>query len=157
LQGILGKNVAEHAGQADEPVVYEERLRVLCHLPTNHENEEMAIYEVIDYLKARKDDPADPIGVMGFTYSEFVVSEEASGEAGKGPVFQGVWWDPDNDWVPDQIALLIVDYRRPPGASLNTFFQAIVRLKQAIAARYADNQRPQDEIWVVAHPLIRFL
>jgi hypothetical protein len=138
-------------------MVYEDRLRVICHLPANHHDEELAVYEVIDYLKGRKDDPDDPIEISGFTYSEFVAREGSRDAAGGGPIFQGVWWDCEKEWVPDQIALLIVDYQQPDDVSRSSFLQAIVRLKQAIFDRYAENGRPQDEIWVVAHQLMRFL
>ncbi len=71
---------------------------------------------------------------------------------------QGLWWDAAmGGWVPDPIAVLIVDYQRHPGVSQQALFQSILKLKRTIAARYRENGRQQEKIWVVAHPLLRFL
>jgi hypothetical protein len=79
-------------------VVFEERLRVIIHLPAGHEDEELAVYEILDLLKQQKDDPTEPMKVMGFTYSAFAGSDKAGAEPeGKGPVFQGMWWDAHGD------------------------------------------------------------
>jgi len=152
--------VVDPNAPSETAVVFEERLRVIVHLPVGHEDEELAVFETLDFLKQQKDDPAEPVKVMGFTYSAFVGSALAlPGEDGsKGPVFQGMWWDAAlGGWVPDPITVLLVDYQRPPGVAQEALFQTIFQLKRTIAARYRENGRQQEEIWVVAHPLLRFL
>ena len=59
--------MADPNPQAAAAVVYEERLRVIVHLPVGHEDEELAAYEVLDLLKKQKDDPSESVKVMGFT------------------------------------------------------------------------------------------
>jgi hypothetical protein len=88
--------LVDQRAQPEEAVVTEERLRVIVHLPVGHEDEELAAFEILDFLKRQKEEPAEPAKVMGFTYSAFAGSDttpKPGGIGGKGPVFQGMWWD----------------------------------------------------------------
>jgi hypothetical protein len=106
----------------------------------NDGQEEKAFFNVLAYLKALKD---QDIGVTGWTTS---VRRPAA--------FQGWWWpDDQEEWIPDSIVLCIVDYRLDLGDP--DLSARVKELKQVIRKSYRRFRRPQEEVWVVAHAVIR--
>jgi hypothetical protein len=140
------------------PIPYEERLRVLCHLPVTNPRQELKMSKVIDYLRGR---PRNVVG--GYTlippFRRFPVSP---GEYREVAFTDGWWWsDPRNEWVRDTIAVLIVDFVHPAGdfAFSATLYREIDDLRQQLFAIYNMGLPPEqreEEFWVVAHPLLRF-
>jgi hypothetical protein len=120
--------------------LHEERTRVTCHLPLNNDQEERAVLRVLDYLKEQRD---EPVGVKGFTHSEF-----------RPPSFRGYWWHPKRrEWIADRIVLCIVDYKLP--LSDPRLSAKVAELKRAIRRCYRESRSPQQEVWVVAQQVIR--
>jgi hypothetical protein len=120
--------------------LYEERARVTCHLPLNNAREEKAVLRILRYLKEQR---REPIGVKGFTHSEFRPSS-----------FRGFWWDARRrEWVEDKVVLCIVDYKL--GFSDERLSVKVEELKRTIREAYRKCGSPQDQVWVVAHPVIR--
>jgi hypothetical protein len=120
--------------------LHEARTRVTCNLPVNNEQEEKAFFKILAYL----DDLRHlGIGATGYTFSEM-----------RPAVFHGYWW-PENAVEPvhDQIIVCTVDYRLPSGS--RDLSAKVKELKQTIRKWYRHHGSPQEEIWVVAHPIIR--
>ncbi len=120
--------------------LHEDRVRVVCHLPLNHRQEEKAVLLVLGYLKEQR---KEAVGVKGFAHSEL-----------RPAVFRGFWWDKKKrDWVEDKIALCIIDYRLDfSDPRLST---KVEELKDTIKSCYRRCGLPQQEIWVVAHHVLR--
>jgi hypothetical protein len=120
--------------------LHEVRTRVMCNLPVNHRNEEKAFFTVLDYLNELRH---QGIGVSGYTHSVLRPS-----------AFLGYWWpETATEPVRDRIVLCTIDFLldvNSPELSLQ-----VTRLKQAIRKWYRHHSSPQDEIWVVAHPILR--
>ena len=120
--------------------LYEVRTRVTCNLPVNNAQEEKAFLDVLELLNDLRH---QEIGVSGYTHSESRIA-----------VFHGYWWREGADEpVHDQLVLCTVDYRLAfgrPELSLQ-----VKKLKQTIRNCYRSYGSPQDEVWVVAHPIIR--
>lgn len=85
----------------------------------------------------------EPIGVKGFTHSEF-----------RPTAFWGFWWDAGRRrWIKDKILLVMVDYR----LSFNDerLSVKVEELKRVIRKWYRRYGSPRDEVWVVAQQVIR--
>ena len=120
--------------------LYEVRTRVACNLPVNNGQEEKAFLEVREFLNDLRH---QGLGVSGYTHSESRLA-----------VFHGYWWPDDADEpVHDQIVLCTVDYQLAFGSQELTV--QVKKLKQTIRKWYRYYGSPQDEVWVVAHPIIR--
>jgi hypothetical protein len=140
------------------PIPYEERLRVLCHLPVTSPRHELKLSKVIDYLRGRPREVID-----GYTlippFRRFQVSP---GEFREVAFTDGWWWsDPRHEWVRDTIAVLIVDFVHRAGdfASSHALYREINDLRQQLFDIYNAGLSPEqseEEFWVVAHPLLRF-
>ena len=121
--------------------LHENRTRVVFHLPLGDTKEEQAANKVLKFLKSQHEDDS---GVKGFTHSAF-----------RPAVFRGWWWsDPADDWCDDPIVLVFVDYRIDFGDL--RLSQKIKELKKTIRYWYRYFGKPQEEIWVVAHQVMRF-
>ena len=120
--------------------LHEVRTRVMCNVPVNNGQEEKAFLKVLQYLNDLRH---RDIGVSGYNHSE-----------SRPAVFHGFWW-PDGAAEPvhDQIILCTVDYLLASGSE--ELSQQVKELKQTIRKWYRYYGGPQDEIWVVAHPIIR--
>ena len=120
--------------------LHEVRTRVTCNLPVNNVQEEKALFKVVDYFNELRH---QEIGVTGYTYSET-----------RPVAFHGFWWpDGADEPVHDQIVLCTVDYLL--GSGSQELSQKVKELKQTIRKWYRYFGSPQDEIWVVAHPILR--
>jgi len=120
--------------------LHEIRTRVSCHLPVNKQQEEKAFFKVIAYLKRLKD---EGIGVRGWTTSAL-----------RPPVFHGWWWSEEREeWLLDNIVLCLIDYHL--GFEQPELSARVRELKQTIRRWYRHHQSPQEEIWVVAHQVLR--
>jgi hypothetical protein len=120
--------------------LHEVRTRVTCHLPVNDQREEKAFFKVLTYLKGLKD---QRIGVTGWTTSAL-----------RPAAFQGWWWSEERaEWIPDSIVLCIVNYQL--GLNDSALSAQVNALKQAIRKWYRYHRSPQEEVWVVAHQVIR--
>lgn len=121
---------------------HEERVRVVCHLPLNNDDQEFVLFKVIELLKQlRNRDKNSEIG--GFTMSRL-----------ESPVFFGYWWsDTNSAWVKDNIVVCYLDYVVNPDEEP---VSAVVRLLKAkIEELYTLHAKKETEIWIVAHPIIR--
>jgi hypothetical protein len=122
---------------------HEERTRVTCHLPVNNAAKEKAFKEIIAHLDQLR---RQKIGVDGYTYSD-------------PTAFFGRWWSADparRGWMADKITLLIIDLKidlTDPAVSLS---EKVAELKNVIHRSYAKHNRPQEEVWVIAHRVTRF-
>ena len=106
----------------------------------NDAQEEKAFFQIRAYLDSLRH---SGIGVTGYTHSSV-----------RPAVFRGYWW-PDNADEPirDAIVVCTVDYLLEfdnPEIS-----RKVRELKQTIRRWYRHYHSPQDEIWVVAHPIMR--
>jgi hypothetical protein len=120
--------------------LHEVRTRVMCNPPLNNRQEEKAFFQVVEYLNELRH---QVIGVGGYTYSET-----------RPAAFHGFWWSDDGDApVHDQIVLCTVDYLLPMGS--RELSQQVTALKQTIRKWYRFYGSPQEEVWVVAHPIMR--
>ena len=120
--------------------LHEVRTRVTCNLPVNSLQEERAFFKVIAYLDELRH---QGIGVTGYTHSEM-----------RPPAFYGYWW-PANAAQPirDHIVMCTVDYLLASGS--HDLSLRVKELKQTIRKWYRHHGSPQEEIWVVAHPILR--
>lgn len=120
--------------------LHEIRTRVTGHLPVNTFQEEKAFFKILEYLKELR---GQDIGVSGYTFSDV-----------RPAVFHGCWWPESSDeQVEDQIVLLSVDYLLPLGS--RELSNKVADFKPTIKKWYRYYQSPQEEIWLVAHPIIR--
>lgn len=120
--------------------LHEDRIRVTCHLPLNNPREEKAVLQCISYLKEQR---TAPVGVKGFTHSVF-----------RPTAFRGCWWSTlHKKWVAEKIVLCMIDYRLDFGDQ--RLSQTVAELKDTIRNCYRDCGSPQEEVWVVAHHVIR--
>ena len=120
--------------------LHEVRTRVTCNLPVNNWPEEQAFFAVLEYLKSLRN---QAIGVSGFTHSML-----------RPAAYLGYWWPDDaQEPVRDRIVICTVDYRLE--FSSQQLSQQVKSLKQSIRKWYRHFGSPQDEIWVIAHPVMR--
>lgn len=120
---------------------HEERTRVFCHLPVNNSEEYQAVDSAFSYLESLR---TKPLGVKGYTHS-----------AVRPPTHFGNWWSSSRrKWIREKVVLCIVDYK--VGFNDRELTQVLTDLKQSIKAAYEHfTGMPQEEIWVVAHHLVR--
>ncbi len=120
--------------------LHEVRTRVTCNLPVNNAREEKAFLKILAFLNDLR---KDRIGVTGYTHSEM-----------RPAVFHGYWWPEDAaEPVHDQIVVCTVDYLLPSGSP--ELSVRVQELKRTIRKWYRHFGSPQDEVWVVAHPILR--
>jgi hypothetical protein len=120
--------------------LYEVRTRVTANLPVNTMQEEKAFLKVLVYLNELRH---QHIGVSGYTHSVM-----------RPAVFHGYWW-PENAASPirDHIVVCTIDFLLESSSSELT--AKVKELKQTIRKWYRHYGSPQDEVWVVAHPILR--
>jgi hypothetical protein len=120
---------------------HEERIRVVCHLPVNNDDQEFVIFQFLKMLRELKDVEGAEIG--GFTMSRV-----------ESPVFFGYWWSEDQQkWVKDKLVLCYIDYRADP--TIRPVSQVVRELKENIENLYLVHAKAEEEIWIVAHPVVR--
>jgi hypothetical protein len=116
------------------------RTRVTCNLPVNNVREERAFFNFMAYLdELRHRD----VGARGYTHSEMRL-----------PVFHGYWW-PEGASMPihDMIVICTIDFLLPTGSQ--ELSEQVRDLKQTIRKLYRRHGSPQEEVWVVVHPIVR--
>jgi hypothetical protein len=120
--------------------LYELRTRVTCNLPVNNSQEEKAFFAVLDYVSSLRH---EQIGVGGYTHSVL-----------RPAAFHGYWWpDGADEPVRDHIVVCTIDYLL--ASDDRELSKKISELKQTVRKWYRYYRCPQDEIWVVAHPILR--
>lgn len=121
--------------------LHENRTRVIFHLPLCDIKEEKAANAVLMFLKSQHEGKA---GIKGFTHSVL-----------RPAVFRGWWWSMRaDDWAEDPIVLVFVDYKIDfSGLELS---EKVKELKKPLRYWYRYYGKPQEEIWVVAHQVMRF-
>ena len=129
--------------------LYEERVRVICHLPCKNAKHEQAIQDILKYLRAQR---TASISVTGYTIS-----------SPRPIAFFGSWFgkplekldEPNtkNRWIPDKIVLLMTDYEISFSDARLT--GVVRKLKESLHRAYATNRCPETDFWVVAHQLFR--
>ena len=120
--------------------LHEVRSRVTCNLPLNNAQEEKALFRVLAYLNGLRH---QGIGANGYTHSEL-----------RPAVFHGYWWPAGADEpLHDLIIVCTIDFLLPTGSS--ELSQKVKELKQTIRKWYRHYQSPQDEVWVIVHPVTR--
>ena len=122
---------------------HEDRTRVICTLPLRSLAEERAFKAVIAYVR---DQQQKGIGIDGYTYST-------------PGAYSGYWWSTEtSNWVQDKIVLLFVDYKISLGdPKAPAIAEEITELKVKIHGFYERYGSPQEEVWVVAHPIMRYI
>lgn len=121
---------------------HDERTRVIFNLPVGNEGEFRAVNHVISFLQEQR---TQPIGVGGFTHSLI-----------RNAVFQGYWWSSNlQRWIKDKILLFIVDYHFSPHDPILT--DHLRELKNVINDAYRRYGSIQEEIWMVASPVRRYI
>ncbi len=127
------------AGEA--PGGYEERTRVVCHLPLNGPEEQEAVNAIFAYIESLRQ---KPLGVKGYTHS-----------SARPPSHFGAWWSPSRRrWMREKVVLLIVDFKISFADQELT--RVLAELKEVIREAYSHfTGQPQEEIWFVAHHLVR--
>jgi hypothetical protein len=112
----------------------------MCHLPVNNAYEEKAFFRVLSYLQGLKD---QRVGVNGWTTSTL-----------RPAAFHGWWWsDNRREWIRDDLVLCFVDYLL--SFDDTALSQRVGELKQTIRMSYRIHRSTQQEVWVVAHQVIR--
>ena len=120
--------------------LHEERTRVICHLPLNDQREENAFFKVIDYINQLRH---QNLGVSGYTHS--IV---------RPTVFRGFWWpDGADSPVEDRMVMVTIDYLLAFGAK--ELGEKVRELKLIVRKSYREQRSSQDEVWVVAYPIMR--
>ncbi len=120
---------------------HEERTRVVCHLPLNNPEEHQAVDAVFTYLESFR---TKHLGVKGYTHSAI-----------RPPAHFGNWWSNSRrKWIRGKVVLCIVDYR--VNFNDQEMTQILTDLKKAIKEAYEQlTGIKQEEVWVVAHHLVR--
>jgi len=122
----------------DEP-----RTRVTFFLPVKNAAEEKALKAVKQYLEDQKVRRIAP--VTGLTFSQ-----------SPNAVFSGHYWSKENQkWYREGVVMFIVDYseRREE----DEFVSAIDELAVCIVEAYENAGSHQEEIWIIAESVARFL
>jgi hypothetical protein len=122
---------------------HEDRTREVCNLPVRNASEEKAFKSILAFVR---DQQKEGIGVSGYTFSA-------------PDTFYGYWWDDRRGcWVEDKIILLTVDYQISIGdPTARSISQQVSALKDVISKRYRRYGSEQDEVWIVASPVSRYL
>ena len=101
--------------------------------------------DIIKYVQSQQ---SLRVGVTGYTYS-------APG------AFYGFWWNEQlgtsGDWEPDKIVLLIIDYQISPEHDTYTVSEKLAELKRTIDEAYESNGSPQQDVWVIASTVERYV
>jgi hypothetical protein len=124
--------------------IHEERTRIVFFLPYNNRAEADAVNAVIALLKQRRQPPRSRGKITGFTYSRLFP-----------PAFEGFYWSATlRRWIMDRLVLLTVDHEF--SISDPRLHTEIDEWKQTIAQLYLNEGSPQEEIWVITHPVWRY-
>lgn len=71
-------------------------------------------------------------------------------------VFRGYWWSHEKrSWILDEIALFIIDYQLDPQDT--EFITHVRELKDTISNSYRRYGSTQEEIWIISHPVLRYI
>lgn len=118
----------------------EYRLRIVCFLPSNNEQQATAVHKFVEYLK----NPINnDIPVGGFTVSDPL-----------WPMWIGHWYSPEKrQWVEDRIVLCLIDLQLAQGAAVAPV--SLIHLKRVIACMYRDCAGAEEEIWITAQQIFR--
>lgn len=122
--------------------LYDKRTRVTLFLPLANEKHENAICAFVEYLKSNHN---RPIPITGFISSLL-----------RPAGFSGYWWsDESNSWVEEYNMSFIIDF----GLSFNSRSVPLIlkELKNTIADLYKHYGSEQDEIWLIAQPVERYV
>jgi hypothetical protein len=129
--------------------LYEERTRVVCHLPCSNEKHECAFQDILKYLRKHR---TAAIPVNGYTMSTTRPVAFIGNWFGK-PSSLSDQLNARNRWIPDKIVLLVVDYE------INFSDQRLSRLvqdlKNELATAYSKWECPETDFWVVAQQIFR--
>lgn len=137
--GTDGRNESLNRRIAGKTTQHETRFRIVCHLPSNDEKQEAVVHEVVRHLQDRSANP----NFTGFTISNVFP-----------PAFTGYWYSADeNSWIADKIVLCTMDYRPTDCEAVS---RTIGNLKSRIGMLYSElADQPEQEIWIVAHEVVR--
>lgn len=123
--------------------LYEERTRITFYLPEGRPDEAKAVASFITYLRSKRGTRRGHGRITGFTRTRTFPHP-----------YEGWWWSTTRQrWVRDPLAVVVIDHELPIGDQRCQ--DQIDEFKQTAAKCYADAGRPQEEIWVVAHPIWR--
>jgi hypothetical protein len=135
--------VANVPGDAsvDAEGAVEHHTRVVCHLPCNNTAESKAITSFAKYLEAQR---TRPFGLKGYTKS--VTS---------GRTFTGYWRRTTRGkFLQENVVLFLIDYEH--SLESQAMLDNLARMKQSLQGWYLEfTGKPQEEIWMVAHPIAR--
>jgi hypothetical protein len=121
----------------------EERTRVVLYLPNNNKAENRAVAKTIRYIQGLRKVKLGQGKVVGFTQSRFPQP------------FMGWWYSKNKKrFVPDKLDIIILDHELD--VNNPKLATDIEKLKNKVAQFYREKGSPQEEIWIVAHPVWRY-
>lgn len=125
----------------ETPGGFEERTRVICHLPLNNPREWQAVDAVFGYIESLRTRRLD---IKGYTHS-----------AARPPAHFGAWRSSSRrKWIREKVILCIIDYKI--NFSDQQVSLVIAEIKGVIREAYSRfTGKPQEEVWVVAHHIVR--
>lgn len=122
--------------------LHDSRTRVTLFLPLVNPRHEKAIYDIIDYLKSKRD---DPVPVTGFIRSNI-----------RNLAYAGYWWSDENScWVDESNISFVIDF----GLDFDSIKlpSTLEELKRTISDKYEQYGSRQEEIWVIAYSVKRYV
>jgi hypothetical protein len=121
----------------------EYRTRVMCYLPANNAAEVKVVYDLINHLEKQR---KQPLGLLGFTRSAFAP-----------PVYAGYWRHSIKEkLLQEKVVVFTLDY--DADIEKGAVLQAAAQLKTFIRNAYQRHTGiEQDEIWMVAQPIVRIV
>jgi hypothetical protein len=133
---------------SEEFGVFEERARVICHLPCEGSRQVQAVRRVFSYLKGCR---TAPVPVVGFTHSEILPT-----------TFRGLWFGKRAEdsptarrrWIPDKIVVLILDYETD--FSDERLQRVVDDLANKLREVYTAVGSQQSDFWIIAERVFRY-
>lgn len=121
----------------------EHRTRVTCHLPVGKPQELLVVREFIKFLEAQR---KKPFQLKGFTRSAFAP-----------PAFADYWRAHQRGgYVLESVVLIMIDFDL--SLESDEFRERLSAIKTTIQKLYQGHTGiQQDEIYMVAHPIVRMV
>src|SRR5947208_315891 len=126
---------------ADSEGNVEHHTRVVCHLPCNKPDEIKVVKRFANYLEAQR---KKPFGLKGYTKSVTTAR-----------TFTGYWRrSTRGKFLQENVVLFLIDYEH--SLESQAMLDNLAQMKQFLQGWYVEfTGKPQDEIWMVAHPIAR--
>ena len=110
--------------------------RINVYLPVNSKDEMLAATSIIEEMRNK---------YGGATHSTL-----------RPHAFEGYWWDhKKNKWFVDRMCWLTVDVNFL--LSTTELDLDLEIIKTLVDGEYTENNSAQDEVWIIVHPVLRFM